>query len=69
MRNVLDTVDTTLNTLDKNSCLHEAYSLVRNRLFTKMKYTLKSESCSVVSDSLRLHGLSVEFSKPEHWSA
>ena len=66
MRHVLDTVDTTVNTLDKNSCLHETYSLVRNRLFTKMKYTLKSESRSVVSDSLRLHGLSTEFSKPEY---
>lgn len=34
---VLDTVDTTLNTLDKNSYLHGAYNLVRKKLFTKMK--------------------------------
>ena len=72
MRHVLDTVDTTLNALDKNSFLHEAYSLLRKRLLTKMKYTLKSESHSAVSNSLRLHGLSMEFSKqysPEYWSA
>ena len=27
-----------------------------------------SERCSVVSDSLRPHGQSMEFSRPEHWS-
>ena len=28
----------------------------------------ESESHSVVSDSLKPHGLSVEFSRPEYWS-
>ena len=28
----------------------------------------ESESCSVVSNSLRPHGQFMEFSKPEHWS-
>ena len=28
----------------------------------------ESESHSVVSDSLRLHGLSMEFSRPEYWN-
>ena len=28
----------------------------------------ESESRSVVSDSLRPHGLSMEFSRPEYWS-
>ena len=28
----------------------------------------ESESCSVVPDSLRPHGLSMEFSRPEYWS-
>ena len=28
----------------------------------------ESESCLVVSDSLRPHGLSMEFSRPEYWS-
>ena len=32
------------------------------------KLNPESESCSVVSDSLRPHGLSVEFSRPEYWS-
>ena len=27
-----------------------------------------NESCSVVSDSLQLHGLSMAFSRQEHWS-
>ena len=52
MTHVLDTEDTALNTRDKNSCIHEAWNLVRKRLFTKMKYTLKSKSRSVVSNSL-----------------
>ena len=28
----------------------------------------ESESCSVMSDFLRPHGLSMEFSRPEYWS-
>ena len=31
-------------------------------------HQVKSESRSVVSDSLRPHGLYVEFSRPEYWS-
>ena len=30
-------------------------------------FQAESESCSVVSDSLRPHGLSMEFSRPEYW--
>ena len=33
----------------------------------KKLFLSESASCSVVSDSLRLHGLSMEFSRPEYW--
>ena len=29
---------------------------------------MESESCSVVSDSLQLHGLSMELSRPKYWN-
>ena len=38
-------------------------TLKRKKLFLS-----ESASCSVVSDSLRLHGLSMEFSRPEYWN-
>ena len=45
--------------------------MFRDRLmnFIIFCFTLfESESHSVVSDSLRLRGLSIEFSRPEYWS-
>ena len=43
-------------------------TLLNNPIQVKMKYFFLSESCSVVSDSLRPHGVSMEFSRPEYWS-
>ena len=38
------------------------------KLVEKVKaFQAESESCSVVSDSLQPHGLSLEFSRPEYW--
>ena len=33
-----------------------------------LRHQSESESSSVMSDSLRFHGLSMEFFRPEHWS-
>ena len=42
--------------------------LLQDWLDNFFKSEIESKSHSVVSDSLRPHGLSIEFSRPEYWS-
>ena len=41
---------------------------IRAQRFTQQRISAESVSHSVMSNSLQLHGLSVEFSRPEYWS-
>ena len=41
---------------------------IYNQARVTMRVKSQNESGSVVSDSLRPHGLSMEFSRPEYWS-
>ena len=71
MKNLGRTLSTRYcSTTQKHFYLFLFQFLVKNNQLERawLYHVDESESCSVVSDSLRHHGLSVEFSRSEYWS-